>query len=122
MMKRHVIDGVEVWEGSGNVFADLGLPDAEELQIKSALVGEIAKAMRRRGLTQQAAARLSAFPSQAVGRAAGRFLEAVGTQTDGLSEPAGLRHRDQGEAYTQGARVPAVGTGLTRPKMLAGSA
>ncbi|MCY1166396.1 Helix-turn-helix domain protein [compost metagenome] len=62
MMKRHVIDGVEVWEGSGNVFADLGLPDAEELQIKSALVGEIAKAMRRRGLTQQAAAEIVGIP------------------------------------------------------------
>ena len=62
MMKRHVIDGVEVWEGSGNVFSDLGLPDAEALKIKSVLVGEIAKAMRRRGLTQQAAAEIVGIP------------------------------------------------------------
>lgn len=62
MMKRHVIDGVEVWEGSGNVFADLGLPDAQELQIKSGLVREIANAMRRRGLTQQAAAEIVGIP------------------------------------------------------------
>ena len=62
MMKRHVIDGIEVWEGSGNVFADLGLPDAEELKIKSGLVAEIAKAMRRRGLTQQAAAEIVGIP------------------------------------------------------------
>lgn len=62
MMKRHVIDGVEVWEGSGNVFADLGLADAQELQIKSGLVGEIAKAMRRRGLTQQVAAEIVGIP------------------------------------------------------------
>lgn len=56
-MKKSVINGVEVWEGSGNVFADLGLPDAEKLKIKSGLVIEIRKAMRRLGLTQQAAAR-----------------------------------------------------------------
>jgi len=30
-MKKSVINGVEVWESSGNVFADLGLPDAEKL-------------------------------------------------------------------------------------------
>ncbi|MDR2924883.1 MAG: helix-turn-helix domain-containing protein [Azoarcus sp.] len=56
-MKKSVINGVEVWESSGNVFADLGLPDAEKLKIKSGLVIEIRKAMRRLGLTQQEAAR-----------------------------------------------------------------
>jgi predicted XRE-type DNA-binding protein len=56
-MKKHIIDGVECWEGSGNVFADLGLPDAEKLKIKSGLVIEIRKAMRRLDLTQQEAAR-----------------------------------------------------------------
>ena len=44
---------------SGNVFADLGLPDAKRLLIKSGLVIEIAKAVRRLGLTQvEAAARM----------------------------------------------------------------
>ncbi|MCL2875478.1 MAG: helix-turn-helix domain-containing protein [Betaproteobacteria bacterium] len=56
-MKKSVINGVEVWESSGNVFADLGLPDAEKLKIKTGLVIEIRKAMRRLGLTQQEAAR-----------------------------------------------------------------
>jgi predicted XRE-type DNA-binding protein len=42
---------------SGNVFADLGLPDAEHLKIKSGLVIEIVRAIRRLGLTQQEAAR-----------------------------------------------------------------
>jgi len=56
-MKKHIIDGVECWEGSDNVFADLGLPDAEKLKIKLGLVFEIRKAMRRLGLTQQEAAR-----------------------------------------------------------------
>ena len=57
-MKTHLVDGVEVHRGSGNVFADLGLADAEKLKIKTGLVVEIRKAMRSRGLTQQEAAKL----------------------------------------------------------------
>ena len=56
-MKTRMIDGVEVHRGSGNVFADLGLPDAEKLKIKTGLVVEIRKAMQKRGLTQQEAAK-----------------------------------------------------------------
>lgn len=56
-MKQRVIDGVEVHRGSGNVFVDLGLADAEKLKIKTGLVIEIRKAMHGLGLTQQAAAR-----------------------------------------------------------------
>ena len=56
-MKTRLIDGVEVQQSSGNVFADLGLPDAEKLQIKTGLVIEIRKAMRSLGLTQLEAAK-----------------------------------------------------------------
>ena len=56
-MKKRIIDGVEVQRSSGNVYADLGLPDAEKLKIKTGLVIEIRKAMRRLDLTQQAAAK-----------------------------------------------------------------
>ena len=56
-MERRSIDGVEILQGSSNVFADLGLPDADKLRIKSGLVIEIRKAMRSLGLTQQAAAK-----------------------------------------------------------------
>lgn len=56
-MKKRLIDGVEVQRGSGNVYADLDLPDAEKLKIKTGLVVEIRKAMRRLGLTQQEAAK-----------------------------------------------------------------
>ena len=55
-MKKRVIDGVEVQHSSGNVFADLGLPDAGKLKIKTGLVIEIRKAIRQQGLTQQEAA------------------------------------------------------------------
>ena len=56
-MQKRIIDGVEVQRSSGNVFADLGLPDAEKLKVKTGLVIEIRKAMRRLGLTQQEAAK-----------------------------------------------------------------
>ncbi len=56
MNTRHVA-AIEVHRGSGNVFADLGLADAEKLKIKSGLVIEIRKAMRNAGLTQQEAAK-----------------------------------------------------------------
>ena len=56
-MKTRLIDGVEVQQSSGNVFADLGLPDAEKLKIKTGLIIEIRKAMHSLGLTQLEAAK-----------------------------------------------------------------
>jgi len=56
-MKKRIVEGVEVLHGSGNVYADLGLPDAEKLRIKTGLVIEIRKAIQCQGLTQQAAAK-----------------------------------------------------------------
>ena len=56
-MQKRIIEGIEVHRGSGNVFADLGLPDAEKLKIKTGLVIEIRKAMRAIGLNQQEAAK-----------------------------------------------------------------
>jgi hypothetical protein len=48
-MQKRIIEGIEVQRSSGNVFADLGLPDAEKLKIKTGLVVEIRKAMRALG-------------------------------------------------------------------------
>ena len=56
-MKKRVVDGIEVEIGSGNVFADLELPDAEKLKIKSGLVIEIVKATKRLNITQAEAAK-----------------------------------------------------------------
>lgn len=44
--------------GSGNIFADLGLPDAEEHQLKAALLVQIKRLVAERELTQTAAAKL----------------------------------------------------------------
>jgi predicted XRE-type DNA-binding protein len=45
-------------KGSGNVFADLGLPDSEELLFKAQIASEIARTLRDRGLTQVEAGKL----------------------------------------------------------------
>ena len=65
-MKKHMISDVEIETGSGNVFADLGLPDAEKLKIKSGLVIEITRAIRRLGLTQEEAGRRMGLPQPKV--------------------------------------------------------
>lgn len=56
-MEIRQIEGVDLRRGSSNVYADLGLPDADSLKIKTGLVVEIRKAIESRGLTQQGAAR-----------------------------------------------------------------
>ncbi|MBU2739288.1 helix-turn-helix domain-containing protein [Acidithiobacillus concretivorus] len=65
-MHKRIIEGVEVQRSSGNIFADLELPDAEKLKIKTGLVVEIRKAMRDLGLTQQAAAKRMGIPQSKV--------------------------------------------------------
>jgi predicted XRE-type DNA-binding protein len=49
-------DKIEVFEGSGNVFADIGLPNAEEEIIKAGLMLRIYTLIRKRGLAQREAA------------------------------------------------------------------
>jgi len=56
MNKTH--GDMTVLEGTGNVFADLGLPDAEELLAKAQLASAISDIIEERGLTQGAAARV----------------------------------------------------------------
>lgn len=47
---------LEYYVSCGNVFADLGLPDAEELQLKSQLSIEIRRALKAKRLSRQQAA------------------------------------------------------------------
>jgi predicted XRE-type DNA-binding protein len=56
--KVKVIEGIEIHEGSGNVYADLGYPDAEEMLIKARLVAKIADIVRSKGLTQVQTAKI----------------------------------------------------------------
>lgn len=47
---------IPVTEGSGNVFADMGLPEAEEELTKAQLASHIRQVIKRQRLTQLAAA------------------------------------------------------------------
>ncbi len=49
---------IEVYHGSDNVFADLGLPDAEERMAKAQLSIQIHEIIKKRHLTQAQAAEL----------------------------------------------------------------
>jgi len=57
-----------VQQTSGKVFADLGLPNAEEHLLKAQLVGSIHDVLRSRKLTQSAAATLLGLSQPDVSR------------------------------------------------------
>lgn len=52
----------EIEHGSSNVYADLGMPDAEEMLVKAQLATKIAEIIKRRKLTQVQAAELLGIP------------------------------------------------------------
>lgn len=58
MANRNDQQTIEIERGTGNVFADLGYPDAEERQTKLRLAYAINAVVQEQGLTQAAAARL----------------------------------------------------------------
>jgi len=61
-------DMIEVETGSGNVFADLGLPDADDHLLKAQLVSRIDGIIRRRKLTQAKAGELLGLSQPDVSR------------------------------------------------------
>ena len=85
---------------SGNVFADIGLPDADEALAKAELARQIGDIIARRRLTQAAAARLLGVDQPKVsallcGRLSGfsterliRFLNALGRDVSIVVRPA----------------------------------
>jgi predicted XRE-type DNA-binding protein len=88
---------------SGNVFADLGLRNPEELQAKADLVYEISRAIEERGLTQAEAAEILGIDQPKVsalvrGRLAGfsmerlyRYLNALGKDVEIVIRSAARR-------------------------------
>jgi predicted XRE-type DNA-binding protein len=56
--KQTMKEEIEVYHGSGNVFADLELPDAEEMQAKAELARQILSIITKRHLTQAMAAEI----------------------------------------------------------------
>jgi predicted XRE-type DNA-binding protein len=63
-----VVDKIKVEVGSGNVFADLGLPNPEEHLAKAELASRIGEVIRQRRLTQAAAADLLGIDQPKVSR------------------------------------------------------
>ena len=53
---------------SGNVFADIGLPDAEELLLKATLVFEIGQLIDKKGLTQAEVAKRTGLDQPKISR------------------------------------------------------
>jgi predicted XRE-type DNA-binding protein len=85
---------MKVLRGSGNVFADLGLPNAEELLIKAELVRQISNLVEARNMTQVEAAKILGIDQPKVsallnGKLSGfsvdrlfRFLNALGSDVE----------------------------------------
>lgn len=99
---------VEFEVGSGNVFADIGLPNSEEHLIKASLVFKIDHLMKQRGLKQVEAAKLFGVTQPDVSKLLRgefrqfsverllRFLVALGQDVDIVVRPhKGRRDRAQ---------------------------
>ena len=57
---------IELEHGSGNVFEDLGLENAEELDLKAGVAGEVNAIIRHRRLTQAQASEILRIPQPKV--------------------------------------------------------
>jgi predicted XRE-type DNA-binding protein len=66
---------IEIIHGTGNVFADLGMPDAVERQTKTRLAFELNKLIKARKLKQAEAGNLLAIPQSKVSAVANYRLD-----------------------------------------------
>ena len=53
---------IEIEKGSANVYEDLGLPDAAEMQVKASLATKIGEIIKHRHLTQVQASEVLGMP------------------------------------------------------------
>ncbi|MCF8160937.1 MAG: helix-turn-helix domain-containing protein [Polaromonas sp.] len=108
----------QVETGSGNVYADLGMADAQEMLVKAKLASKISDIIKRQGLTQQQAAELLAMPQPKVSlMLRGQFrgiseskmldcLARLGRDIDIVVKPA--RRRTKRDAHASPGRVNVV--------------
>ena|ERR1700680_3437639 len=61
-IKRKITKKASVTEGSGNVFADLGLPNADQELMKARLTLQIYRLIKNRDLTQTEAGKILGIP------------------------------------------------------------
>jgi len=57
---------IEIEKSSGNIYADLGLPDSEEMLVKARLAAKIGEIIKHRHLTQQQAAEILGMPQSKI--------------------------------------------------------
>ena len=112
MVKERAAD-IPVTESSGNVFADMGLPEAEDELTKAQLASHIRQAIKRRRLTEVAAAAMMGVDQPKVsallnGRLANfsserlmRLLTALGQDVD-ITVRAKPRNRARGRIRVLG--------------------
>ncbi len=56
----------KIYRGSGNVFADIGLPHPERIMARSQIMARITEIIKDRGLTQKQAAKILDIPQSKV--------------------------------------------------------
>ena len=110
MVKKREAD-IPVTEGSGNVFADMGLPEPEEELTKAQLASHIRQVIKRRRLTQVTAAGLMGIDQPKVsallnGRLANfsserlmRLLTALGQDVEITVRPTRKKHGELSVAF-----------------------
>ena len=89
---------IEIEKGSANVYEDLGLPDAEEIQVKASLAAKIGEIIKHRHLTQVQASEVLGMPQpkQTVGNVAWSVPWHQRGQDARVPESAGSGRRDRG--------------------------
>jgi len=102
--QRKIAKKATVTESSGNVFADLGLPNADQELMKARLTLQISRIIKDRGLTQTEAGKILGIPQPHVSALArnrsgnfsvGRlldFLTALGQDVEIKVSPTSKEH------------------------------
>ena len=91
--------------GSGNIFADLGLPDAEDMLLKSTIVIELRRLIKHRKLTQTAAAKLVGVSQADLSKILrGRFRGYSEVQIDANADGIRSRCRDYHSSPPKGGQ------------------
>ena len=106
---------LSVTEGSGNVFADLGLPNPEQKLLKARLTLEIHTIIKERGLTQVEAAKLLGIRQPAgIPADPQQVRQFLGGAPDGAADRPRTGCRDRSAAYAQDARANVRGGSVNR--------
>src|SRR5260370_23341314 len=105
--RKNMSRTIEVEEGSGNVFADLGLPNPEERLAKAGLAYRIAAVIRGRRLTQAGAARILKIDQPKISRLLRGQLS--GFSTERLMQFLTLLGRDVEIVIKRTPRSPRLG-------------